>query len=67
MMEGKNGRPIGAGLYNIGIPHDNIIKYETAVKSGKYLLIAHSTVDEIAKAKEIVDTSSPTESFIHHE
>jgi uncharacterized membrane protein len=58
---------LGAGLYSIGIPQENIIKYETAVKSGKYLLIAHGTVDEIAKAKEIVDTSSPTESFIHHE
>jgi len=58
---------LGAGLYSIGIPPDKIVKFETAVKSGKYLLIAHGTVDDIAKAKEIVDTSSSTESFVHHE
>lgn len=39
---------LGAGLYSIGISQDNIIKYETAIKSGKYLLIANGTVDEIA-------------------
>src|ERR1700692_3319415 len=31
---------LGAGLYSMGIPKNSIIQYETAVKSGKYVLIA---------------------------
>ena len=29
---------LGAGLYGMGIPKDSILQYETAVKSGKYVL-----------------------------
>ncbi len=31
---------LGAGLYSIGIPRDSIIKYETALKSDKFLVIS---------------------------
>ena len=29
---------IGAGLYSIGIPKDSVVKYETAIKSDKFLV-----------------------------
>jgi hypothetical protein len=45
---------IGAGLYSIGIPKDSVIKYETAIKSDKFLLLAHGTVDEGTRAKGII-------------
>ncbi len=39
---------IGAGLFSIGIPKDSIITYETAIRAGKYLVIAHGTSAEAA-------------------
>jgi hypothetical protein len=57
---------LGAGLYSIGIPKDSVIKYESALKSDKYLVIAHGTTDEVAKAKEILDASNVSEVTVHH-
>jgi hypothetical protein len=50
---------LGAGLYSIGIPKDSVLKYETAIKVSKYLLVAHGTGAEVAKAKEILRTTNP--------
>jgi len=52
---------LGAGLYSIGIPKDSIVRYETEVKTGKFLLMAHGTAGEVAKAKEILKTTNPTQ------
>jgi hypothetical protein len=52
---------LGAGLYSIGIPKDSVLKYETAVKADKFLLVAHGTASETAKAKDILSTTRPTE------
>jgi len=57
---------LGAGLFSIGIPKDSIIKYEAAIKSDKYLVIAHGTADEVAKAKEILDPLDRVEIAVHH-
>jgi len=43
---------IGASLYNVGIPKDSILRYETALKADKFVLIAHGSSDEITRAKE---------------
>jgi hypothetical protein len=45
---------IGAGLYSIGIPKDSIVQYEAALKADKFLVVAHGTSDEVAKAKDIL-------------
>jgi uncharacterized membrane protein len=45
---------IGAGLYSIGIPKNSIVEYETALKSDKFLLLAHGTADEVERAKAIM-------------
>src|SRR5271168_4312514 len=50
---------LGAGLYSMGIPKDSILQYETAVKSGKYVLIAHGTDIEAAHAQNIIDRANP--------
>ncbi len=52
---------IGAGLYSMGIPKNSIVKYETAVKAGKYLVVAHGTAAEAAKARDILSTLKPSE------
>ncbi|MGA3234819.1 MAG: general stress protein [Bryobacteraceae bacterium] len=56
---------IGAGLYSIGIPKDSILRYEVALKADKFLLIAHGTADEVAKAKETIERTSPVEVNVH--
>jgi uncharacterized membrane protein len=45
---------LGAALYSIGIPNNSIIQYEKAVKSGKYVLIAHGSNMETIRAREIL-------------
>ena len=57
---------LGAGLYSIVIPKDSVMKYETALKSDKFLVIAHGTADEVAKAKSILETTGAAEIAAHH-
>jgi len=56
---------LGAGLFSVGIPKDSVLKYETALKADKFLLVVHGTVDDVAKAKVIVETSNATETSVH--
>ena len=56
---------LGAALYSIGIPKDSILRYETAVKADKFVLVAHGTADEVMKAKNILKGTSPEESNVH--
>jgi uncharacterized membrane protein len=51
---------IGAGLYSLGIPKDSIVMYETAIKAGNYVVVAHGTADEAAKARNILSTLKPS-------
>lgn len=56
---------IGAGLYSIGIPKDSVLRYETALKTDKFLLVAHGTAGEAARAKDIIATTHPVELGVH--
>jgi uncharacterized membrane protein len=50
---------IGAGLYSLGIPKDSILQYERALKTGKFVVIAHGTAAEAARAREIIKRTNP--------
>jgi uncharacterized membrane protein len=56
---------LGAGLIGIGIPKDSVIKYETALKTDKFLLVAHGTADEVARASDIIKSTGVAESDVH--
>jgi hypothetical protein len=56
---------LGAGLYSIGMPKDSIVKYETALKSDKFLVIAHGIADEVVKAKSILEKTGAAEIATH--
>lgn len=56
---------LGAGLFSIGIPKNSVIKYETALKADKFLLVAHGTADEVAKATDIIKTTGAEVSAVH--
>jgi hypothetical protein len=44
---------LGAGLCSIGIPKDSIVKYETALRTDQFLVIAHGTTAEVARQKTL--------------
>jgi len=55
---------VGA-LMAIGIPRDSVLRYETALKADKFLLIVHGNAQEIQRAHELLSTSGLA-SFDHH-
>ena len=62
------GALIGGGLaafagamVSLGIPKDTVVKYQTALKTGGYLLIVHGTWDEVTKAKAALHGSGATD------
>jgi hypothetical protein len=56
---------LGAGLYSIGVPKDSALKYESSVKAGKFLLIAHGTPEEADLARRILSNTAAEEINIH--
>lgn len=56
---------IGAALYSVGIPKDSVLRYEMALKADKFLVLAHGTVDEVAKARDILRTTRAAEVGLH--
>jgi hypothetical protein len=56
---------IGAGLYSIGIPKKSILQYETSIKAGKFMLLAHGTPDEVTRAREILTSAGASETQLH--
>jgi uncharacterized membrane protein len=56
---------LGAALYGIGIPKNSILEYETALKSDKFLVIAHGTAADVTKAKDILGRTTHTKIAAH--
>jgi hypothetical protein len=56
---------LGAGLFSLGIPKDSVVKYETSVKAGKFLLIAHGTADEVQQARKVLQSTGAEEINVH--
>jgi uncharacterized membrane protein len=56
---------LGAGLYSIGIPKDSIVKYEAALKTDQFLVIVNGTAAEVAKAKDIIESTHPAQFSLH--
>jgi uncharacterized membrane protein len=56
---------LAAALYSIGIPKDSVVKYETAIKSDKFLVIAHGSAEEVAKAKSVLETAGAAQIDVH--
>jgi hypothetical protein len=56
---------ICAGLYSIGIPTDSIVQYGSAVKSDRFLLLAHGTVEDLNRAQGITRHARPLALTMH--
>lgn len=57
---------LGAALYGMNIPKNSILQYETALKAGKFVVIAHGTSDEVERARDIIKRTAP-ESMDEHQ
>lgn len=58
---------LGGALVSIGIPSDSIIRYETALKANKFILIVHGSVIEVEKARDILTQNKAEEADVHKE
>ena len=45
---------LGAALASLGIPDNSVLEYETEIKVGKYMLLAHGTTAEVTQARQIL-------------
>jgi hypothetical protein len=58
---------LGAALVSIGIPNNSVVKYETEVKNGKILLIAHGTADDVERARKLLHQTDAKSTTVHAE
>jgi hypothetical protein len=56
---------LGAGLHGIGIPKKSILEYETSLRKGNFMLVAHGTPGEIVNACIILDRAKGVETHLH--
>jgi len=56
---------LAGALMAVGIPKDSVLRYETALKADKFMLVVHGDAQEIKRAHELLKTSGLT-SFDHH-
>ena len=43
---------LGSAFFDLGIPRDSILQYETEIKAGNFVLIFDGTTEEVDRAKE---------------
>lgn len=56
---------LGGALSSLGIPKDSIIQYEETFKSDGLLIVAHSPVEEMARARSILERTAPAHLDVH--
>lgn len=56
---------LGAALYSMGVPKDSILQYETAIKADGFLVMAHGTEADIARAKTLLGSVNPSKLDVH--
>jgi hypothetical protein len=56
---GAAGGALGGALSSIGLGRDAVVKYETAVRAGKFAVIAQGGADEVGTAKRLLHQAAP--------
>jgi len=56
---------LAGALMAVGIPKDSVLRYETALKADKFMLVVHGDGVEIKRAQELL-ANSGLASFDHH-
>lgn len=48
---------IGGALASLGVPENTLVEYETALKAGSFLVLAHGTEAEVQRAKALLGST----------
>ncbi len=56
---------IGAGLFGMDIPKDSVVKYETDLRTDKFLLVVHDAAPHVEKARAIPESTPPIDLTLH--
>ena len=69
---GLQGAVLGGGLsalagalMTLGIPRDSVLRYETALKADKFLVMVHGGADDIRRAQEELSAAGSTDVQAH--
>jgi hypothetical protein len=62
---GGGAGALGGALSALGVPDDSVLRFETAVKADKFLLVLHGEAQEIQRAHELLGGAG-LESFDRH-
>jgi len=64
-IAGAAGGSVLGVLAGWGVSRQHIIKYEEQLKGGKYLVIAHGSADQVAKARNVLQSTGADELNLH--
>ncbi len=56
---------VGAAIASIGIPHDSVMQYETAIKADDFLVMAHGNREEVERARAVLGAMNPKQIEMH--
>jgi hypothetical protein len=57
---------LGAALVTLGVPKDSVVHYETSVKADGFLVMAHGSANDMARARDILAAAGPSRLDLHH-
>jgi hypothetical protein len=57
---------LGAALSSIGVPKDSVLQYETALTADAFLVTAHGSDAELARARTVLAAADPSSLELHH-
>jgi len=46
--------PLGAGMYNAGLPRESVLNCESALRDGRYVLLVHGPSGDVSRARQIL-------------
>jgi uncharacterized membrane protein len=58
---------LAGALMALGIPKDSVLRYETALKANKFMLVVHGGAQEIKRAHELLKTSGLASFDLHQQ
>jgi hypothetical protein len=64
-LAGAAGGGLLGALAGLGVSKEHILKYEERLKGGKYLVVAHGSADDVAKARGILEGTGAAELTAH--
>lgn len=64
-LAGAAGGGVLGALVGWGVSKEHILKYEETLKGGKYLVIAHGSAEDVAKARNILQGTAASEVNVH--